>query len=136
MKKILWIMACVLLVGCTSHQTKNIGNEEKTDADVFLELHDKWVGEYVKGDVVIRFYESDDDDEETALPFRVELGEKGFGDYAYFEEGTDDQAIYDTEEDGYTLEFTIDGDKLFVEESGGSSYLDTDLSGEYIRQGG
>lgn len=43
-------------------------------------------------------------------------------------------AVYDIQEDGYTLTFTLKHDKIIVEENDGMSYLDVCLSGEYVRK--
>lgn len=131
MKKFLMICLCLVLFGCSSQQ--KVEKESHIQDNQIGEIHKKWIGQYMRDDgVVIEFLEDNMNDKNT-LSFTVELGVKGFGNFAYIQENQY-QAIYDIEEDGHTLEFLLNKDKLIVEESGGMTYLNTDLSGEYTKQ--
>lgn len=125
MKKIIIIFMCLLMIGCTIKQEDSPASES-TNVD-----ESQWVGNYVCGDVKLIIAIEDDYD---GIVFDVEMGEEGFGNYAYFKDETHLEAISDIQEDGYTLEFSLKKDKVIVKESGGTSYLLIDLSGEYMRE--
>lgn len=127
MKKLLCVIICLILVGCGSKQ-KEVIKEENSQY-----LYEEWIGKYKRDDGVIIEFAHDETDVDNMISFTVELGVKGFGDYALIYDNQN-QAIYDVEEDGHTLEFTLDHHQLTVKESGGISYLNTDLSGKYIKQ--
>ena len=125
MKKIMIIFMCLLMIGCTIKQ-EDSSVSESTNVD-----ESQWAGNYVCGDVKLIIAIEDDYD---GIVFDIEMDEEGFGNYAYFKDETHLEAISDIQEDGYTLEFSLKKDKVIVKESGGTSYLLIDFSGEYMRE--
>lgn len=117
MKKILVLIFCLMLLGCSSSVEKN---EDLS-----------WEGQYQKDDLVLTI--KYDDEYKDGFSFSVMLGERGINDYADFE--TDkNKAVYDVGEDGHTLEFTLKKDKVIIKESGGINYLQVELSGDYQKK--
>lgn len=131
MKKFLLIFMCFLLVGCGSKQDVSV--KPTTQNQESQDLYNEWVGRYIRDDGVIIEITHDESDDDSEISFNIELGVKGFGNYAYLQDNKY-HAIYDIEEDGHTLEFILNDNQLTVKESGGISYLNTDLSGEYTKQ--
>lgn len=128
MKKIMMICLCFMLMGCGSQQKPSSYVDEPKDKEDDI----GWVGTYQRGDVtLIIMY---DEEVPNGFEFNMELGEIGFGEFTRYIQDDKKKAICDTTEDGYTLLFTLKGDNVIVEESGGISYLETDLNGEYKRQ--
>lgn len=127
MRKLLIVMMCFMLIGCGAKQ-REVSKEISS-----LSLHEEWIGKYKRNDGVVIEFLRDETNKDNMISFTIELGVKGFGDYAFIYDHQN-QAIYDIEEDGHTLEFTLQHHRLIVKESGGISYLNTDLSGEYIKQ--
>lgn len=128
-KKILIFCLCLFITGCGPNKKHQIANEEP---QIIVEDNIGWVGEYVNDDLtLIIVYEADYPE---GFRFDFSLGQKGFANYAYFEDGKQKKAIYDANELGYTLTFELKNDKVIVRESGGTSYLDTDLSRTYQRK--
>lgn len=118
-KKIIIFWVCLLLIGC-----------QTTSSDTMVD-ESQWEGTYHCGDVTLSIGREDDYD---GLVFNVEYNLEGYQDYAYFQDDQHLEAISDLTEDGYTLEFTLQENKVIVKESGGQSYLGIELSGEYIKE--
>lgn len=128
MKKILMICLCVMLIGCGTHQREVVQEEP----DQPIEDTIGWVGTYKCDDLtLIIMYNKE---VPNGFEFNIELGGKGFGEFTQYIQDDKKKAVCDTLEDGYTLHFTLKDDSVLVEESGGVSYLETDISGEYKKQ--
>ncbi|MCI9049094.1 MAG: hypothetical protein HFF37_01680 [Coprobacillus sp.] len=133
MKKIIILIVCILLVGCDVEQIMPQSSSKPNDESNVV--YKQWLREFVRDDGVIVSFHREGLEDENMLEFRIELGVKGFGEFAYLQKDKN-YAIYDSGEDGYTLEFILKDDKLIIKESHGISYLHTNLSGEYKIKGG
>lgn len=131
MKKWIGLVVCLLLVGCGKSEIQQVSSQ---DTEVNM-IYEQWLKEFTRDDGVIISFHREDLEDEKMLEFNIELGVKGFGDFAYLQNDKY-HAIYNSEEDGYTLEFILKDDKWIVKESHGISYLHTNLSGEYRIKGG
>ncbi len=131
MKKWIGLVVCLLLVGCGKSEIQQVSSQ---DTEVNM-IYEQWLKEFTRDDGVIISFHREDLEDEKMLEFNIELGVKGFGDFAYLQNDKY-HAIYNSEEDGYTLEFILKDDKSIVKESHGISYLHTNLSGEYRIKGG
>ena len=123
MKKIIIIFMCLLMIGCTIKQEDSPASES-TNVD-----ESQWVGNYVCGDVKLIIAIEDDYD---GIVFDIEMGEEGFGNYAYFKDETHLEAISDVQEDGYTLEFSLKKDKVIVKKSKPKTSKKTDKKEETL----
>lgn len=132
MKKLLMIGLCLILVGCGTKVTEApVTIQEK---ETLVEDKIGWVGEYVNDDLkLVIMYHSDNYQE--GFEFNIEFISTGTGiaEFARYVDDTKLEAICDVEQDGYPIRFTLDGDKVKVEETG-IGYLNTDLSGIYVRK--
>lgn len=121
MKKILGILMLFILVGCVSDISKEQNNETP-----------HWDGTYVCESVALSIEKEDID--ENGFVFVLKKGDSVLTNYAFFKEDNPLNAIYDIEEDGHTLIFTLESDQIIVEELEGPSILGVDLTGQYKKK--
>ena len=117
MKKLLSLIICLCLFGCQSS-----GSKQGT-----------WPGVYTKDKTTIEIYDLEEEDDGQLFLFTVQVGERDMEGYAFIDPSDDHLALYELEEDGHRLTFTLDGDQIIIEENGGPTYLGVDLSGTYSR---
>lgn len=119
MKKIGIVLLSLILLGCQGAPSQKKENLV-------------WDGTYLKDniDVVI----SMEDDFPDGFKFDFQYNGDDMTDYATYEDEEKLHAICSVTEDGYTLRFTLEKDKVIIEEIDGHSYLDIGLSGEYIKK--
>lgn len=131
MKKFCFVLLCVLLIGCGAKQNSNGQSQSQDKGEIGI--YEEWLGTYQRKDGVLVFIEHDEGDSPDMLSFNIEKGERGIGGYAYIQ-NDNNQAVYEAEEDGHTLELTLKKNTILIQESNGPSYLKIDLSGEYVKQ--
>lgn len=113
---------CLFLMGCQTKEKQPVQASEEVTV-----TNSNWIGQYHMNDIVLEVIETD----EEGFEFTIEMFEKGFGGYAYFQ--NHHEATYEGGEDGHTLHMILKDDSMIVEESGGMTYLGVELSGEYER---
>lgn len=113
------ICVCLFLFGCTSQK-----NEEPVQAE--------WTGDYQNEDISLNIHF--DDDYPDGIAFEFEKQGEIFDHYAYFDTDDKMQAIYDADESGHTLTFSLRYDRIIVKEINGVTFEETSLTGQYIKK--
>lgn len=126
MKKLIVMCLCLLLCGCEFLGKPSLPYGDTTEEKIEL------IGEYVNDDLILTLRKH----QSGKLEFYFEFISTGIGinEFARFVDSQQKEAIYDKQDDGYILTFSIQEDKVTVKETGGESFLYTDLSGEYVKE--
>lgn len=121
-KKLIVICVCLLLCGCRL-QGLSYGSGDENQTEL--------IGEFVHDDLRLTLIKHQSGELEYAFEF-ISTG-VGINEFAHYVDHSQKEAIFDKQDDGYILTFSIEEDKVTVKEIG-LSFLDTDLTGDYIRE--